>query len=1366
MQDKKSMRRAYNKFVANETIEDYSLRYTPKSFRKWSELLIANTAIGSISFLALEAIGASIAIHYGITTALLAILTASLIIFFTAIPISYYAARYNIDIDLITRSAGFGYIGSSITSLIYAAFSFIFFAIEASIMAQAFELYFGLPISWGYFVSSIIVIPIVFYGITFINKLQLWTQPIWIVMMFAPIIAVLYKEPEAIKTFLDFTGSISQSSEFDFYYFGFALSVSLSLIAQTGQQVDYLRFMPPLHKKNRFKWWSSMLLSGPGWIIIGFFKQIVGILLAALALLSGLSITEAKTPIEMYYVGYQYVFDNPEVALLVSTIFIFISQMKTNVTNAYSGSLAWSSFFSRLTYSHLGRAVWIVFNISIALVLMKMGIFDVLEKVLALYANLAAAWIGAIVSDLVINKPFGLSPKVVEFKRAHLYAINPVGVGSMGIASLVSIFSFMGLFGYAAQSYSTVIALILSFTLAPVIAIITKGKYYIARENELLDGSKTHHLCEACGNSYEVEDMSFCPLHNIKICSLCCSLDSLCDDVCKLKTKDELPKGFEYFIKHILYKYISPKAFLRIVKFFGISSFFFFVIMVIVWTVYSGHVDEISFTNIEYFENTLIEVVILIGIFMTIVSWWILLLKENRKMAENELAWQNKVLEEKSNLLIKNNKESDKLIAMMDMMQNITELGIFEWDMINDNFFWNEQNHKIFETDAMIFKPSMDQFINFLPGREFKQISDALDEAIKTRETVVLEHYIYTALKTKKYVLETFKVVEYNENEVPLRMIGSVIDISKRKELEDNLFQAKLKAEDATKAKSEFLANMSHEIRTPMNGIIGMSYLALQTDLNEKQQNYIKKIDSSAKLLLGIINDILDFSKIEAGKLEINKIEFNLLQVIESVTNIIEYKANEKNIAIHVNYGLDIGRIFYGDSLRISQILTNLLGNAIKFTNCGAIYISVSKLSANKFRFEVKDTGIGLTQGELRKLFKSFSQADGSTTRKYGGTGLGLSISKQLVELMGGKIWVESEIEVGSSFIYEIPLEELSDDKEESNIQIKESALENEMKSLYGSSVLLVEDNLINQEIILGLLQNSGIMIETANNGLDAVNKFKQNEYELIIMDIQMPIMDGFGATKLIREIDKDIPIIALTADVMKEDLEKTEKAGMNEHLNKPVDVNKLYQTLLKYISKKVSIEALQITKDEDDIEIPELRTIDISLGLKHMAGNKKLYLKVLNNFLLNCKNLNLEVLNEEEFARAIHTLKGLSANIGAVPLEGIVAKLDKTGDKELLFEFYKELNLVVAELEEKLTVSTVDVQEKEKISKANRDQLFCKLKSTVNKKRPKECEPIIQAMQKYSFSDEDTKLFNEISSLVKHYKFGAAIKILGDLEC
>ncbi|MGC9506187.1 purine-cytosine permease family protein [Baaleninema sp.] len=423
-------RREYNTWVANETLEDYSLRYAPKSFRKWPELLVANTALGGISFLALEAIGGSLAINYGFTNSFWAITVVGLIILLAGIPITYYAAKYNIDMDLLTRGAGFGYIGSTITSVIYASFTFIFFALEAAIMAQALELYFYLPLAWGYLLCSLIIIPMVFYGVTFINRLQLWTQPLWLVLMVSPYLFVLHKEPEAFSNWLNFAGNSPSGTAFDPLLFGAAATVSFSLIAQLGEQVDYLRFLPDREKHNRVRWWVAVMSAGPGWIVLGWAKQIGGAFLASLAIYHGVAFAKAKEPIQMYLAGFSDMFSDPAVVLAVGTLFVIVSQIKINVTNAYAGSLAWSNFFSRLTHNHPGRVVWLVFNVAISLLLMELGVFETLEAVLGLYSNVAIAWVGALVADLVVNKPLGWSPSYIEFKRAHLYNINPVGFGA------------------------------------------------------------------------------------------------------------------------------------------------------------------------------------------------------------------------------------------------------------------------------------------------------------------------------------------------------------------------------------------------------------------------------------------------------------------------------------------------------------------------------------------------------------------------------------------------------------------------------------------------------------------------------------------------------------------------------------------------------------------------------------------------------------------------------------------------------------------------------------------------------------------------------------------------------------------------
>ncbi len=645
-------RRDYNSWVATETLEDYALRFAPKSFRKWSEWLVANTAIGGISFLALEAIGGSLAINYGFANSFWAIIVVSIIIFLAGFPITYYASKYNIDMDLLTRGAGFGYIGSTITSLIYASFTFIFFALEAAIMAQALELYFHLPLAWGYILCSLIVIPLVFFGVTLINQLQLWTQPLWLILMVLPYIAVIHKQPEAIANWLQFTGRSPSGSSFDPLLFGTAATVSFSLIAQLGEQVDYLRFLPDKEETNRRRWWLAVILAGPGWIILGAAKQLGGAFLATLAVSYGVILDKANEPTQMYLAGFTSVFSNPETALTVTILFVIISQIKINVTNAYAGSLAWSNFFSRLTHSHPGRVVWLVFNVAIALLLMELGVFSTLEAVLGLYSNVAIAWVGALVADLVINKPLGMSPSYIEFKRAYLYNINPVGFGSMLIASVVSILAFVGLFGEFAQAFAPFIALGLAFVLAPIIAFITKGKYYIARPNIYLHNLNSHASlsCCICDQSYELQDMAYCPIYDGSICSLCCSLDARCHDSCKT-SKQQQTQIFKTAAKllttTIFQDKISPQLGERLIKFittFGILAGGVWILFTWVYYQRTGAIANLEFA--AQFSSSLMEIYAILLIVIAMGSWWLVLTQESRQLAEEELDKQNLQLQQ------------------------------------------------------------------------------------------------------------------------------------------------------------------------------------------------------------------------------------------------------------------------------------------------------------------------------------------------------------------------------------------------------------------------------------------------------------------------------------------------------------------------------------------------------------------------------------------------------------------------------------------------------------------------------------------------------------------------------------------------
>ncbi|PZU54743.1 MAG: hybrid sensor histidine kinase/response regulator [Thauera sp.] len=638
------IRRDYNTWVANETLEDYALRYTPRSFRKWSEWRVANTAFGAVSFLALEAIGGAIALNYGFTNALYAILLVGLITFLTGLPISYCAAKYGVDMDLLTRGAGFGYLGSTITSLVYASFTFIFFAIEAAIMALAFEMYFGLPLAWSYLLCSVVVIPLVIHGVTLISRIQLWTQPLWIVLLVLPYLAVWWQAPHLFSEFTSLSGRSAGSSEFDWIMFGAASTVAISLVVQIGEQVDYLRFLPEKTRENGVRWWASVLIAGPGWVVPGMVKMLGGAFLAFLALQAMVPVDRAVEPTQMYLAGFAYVFDSPAVVLAVTALFVIVSQLKINVTNAYAGSLAWSNFFARLTHSHPGRVVWLVFNVVIALLLMLLGVFEALEHVLGLYANLAIAWVGALVADLVVNKPLGLSPSHIEFKRAHLYEINPVGLGSMLIATLVSVLAYTGWMGDMAQAFSPFISLATAFVTAPLIALATRGRYYLARRSATQWRPGQTVTCHVCENSFESEDMAYCPAYGQPICSLCCTLESRCHDRCKTDASAadqlhaflnailpmQLARRVNFRVGHFLVVFLSLTVLLAVI--FGVV----FYQEAIVSGLYPAARDSLQLTLSKTFA--------LLVLLCAVCAWWIVLGSESRRLAQDESNRQNQLL--------------------------------------------------------------------------------------------------------------------------------------------------------------------------------------------------------------------------------------------------------------------------------------------------------------------------------------------------------------------------------------------------------------------------------------------------------------------------------------------------------------------------------------------------------------------------------------------------------------------------------------------------------------------------------------------------------------------------------------------------
>ncbi|WFS62758.1 transporter substrate-binding domain-containing protein [Pseudodesulfovibrio thermohalotolerans] len=768
----------------------------------------------------------------------------------------------------------------------------------------------------------------------------------------------------------------------------------------------------------------------------------------------------------------------------------------------------------------------------------------------------------------------------------------------------------------------------------------------------------------------------------------------------------------------------------------------------------------------------------------------------------------------------------------------------------------------------------------------------------------------------------TTKVPLQDETGEVDKLVVLATDITGRRRMERELVEAKNLAEEATRAKSDFLANMSHEIRTPMNAILGMSHLAMQTELSPKQVDYLGKIDSSAKALLRIINDILDFSKIEAGRLEVEKTGFHLEEVLDSLVNLVGVPAQEKGLELLVSVAPGVHENLVGDPLRLGQILTNLAGNAVKFTESGEIHISVEEVESSDddvlLSFEVRDTGMGMTGPQMEKLFTAFTQADVSTTRKFGGTGLGLTISKQLVAMMGGEIGVTSEKGVGSTFRFTVrfglldkPLRRFKvrdslkgmkilvvDDnltsreilsgilrsfdfkvdtvsgaaealdrleaaeppyrlvlmdwrmpgmdgieasrriKENRHLKdtptiimitaygreevmqqadnlglegillkpVSQSVLFNTIMEVFGESfqvesrakrgggmlaearekaggarVLLAEDNSVNRQVATEILEQAGLFVSVAENGGKAVELAGREDFDIILMDIQMPEMDGFEATRIIRESARNsgTPILAMTAHAMSGDEEKSLRAGMDGHLTKPIDVDKLYGALIRWVRGKGGPEQAlpEAGSDESGAGLPEsLPGFDLDAGLARVGGNEKLYRKLLlelrNDYVGTPGELRQALANRDfpEASHLAHALKGVAGNLGAERLQetaraveaAATAGTDFTAELDAFDEVFGEAVRALAAIPD-----AGDEADKGALP-ASFEMLIEALeemRQALRTRKPKLCREALERMKALQWPESLRKEFSRVGMLVGKYDFKAALSLVESMD-
>jgi len=1111
------VRRDYNSWVGSETMEDYALRFTARSFRKWSPWRVANTAFGAASFLVLEAVGATLLVQYGFANAFWAILCTGLIIFAAGLPISIYAARYGVDMDLLTRGAGFGYIGSTITSLIYASFTFIFFALEAAVMAYALDLAFDIPPAWGYLICALVVIPLVTHGVTMISRLQVWTQPLWLLMLVLPFVYVFQAYPGVLGELSGYGGP-NDTPAFSLLGFGAALTVGIALITQMGEQADYLRFMPePATPRDKRRWWAGVLVGGPGWVVLGVVKMLAGTLLAYIALSHMVPAERAVDPNQMYVNAWNLVFPHYGWAVAATALFVVISQLKINVTNAYAGSLAWSNFFARLTHSHPGRVVWVVFNTLIALMLMELDVFQALGHVLGLYSNLAISWMMAVVADLVINKPMGWSPRGIEFKRAFLYDVNPVGVGAMGIASVLSVAAHMGAFGELAQAFSAVIAMVTAFVVSPLIAWATGGRYYLARHDgagpppPAVPGRRIFRLvpvaskeaaaqpaalkhyglqrCCICERDYEHDDMAHCPAYQGPICSLCCSLDARCGDLCKPDAR--LAAQWTALLRKLMPRALWPSIDSGLGHYLMVMLMVVPVLGLLFGALYAHELRLLGEAGVAVqpalrlgFIKAFAALLLISGI----VAWWLVLTHKSRQVAQEESNRQTQALHEQTQALQR-----------------------------------EAESHR--RTDAA-------------------------------------------------------------------------------------LQQAKRAADAANQAKSRYITTISHELRTPLNSILGYAQLLDEDEhMPEHRKRAVSVIRRGGDHLLSLIEGTLDIARIEGGKFSLSPQPMRFRECVHELARLFELQAAGKGIAFEPQIADSLPDVVRADEKRLRQILINVLGNAVKFTARGRVIFRVS-WARELARFEIEDTGPGMSEAELERVFEPFIRGSAAGMSASGGTGLGLTIAKMLTDLMGGEMRVHSEPGVGSRFTIRLFLPEM-------RAELTRPAEAPRRRTGYVGArrkVLVVDNEEVDRGFLASVLEPLGLEVAQAASGEDALARVAGLAPDAILMDLAMPGIDGWETLRRLRAQGLSAaPAAIVSANAFDKGLDNDVGIAPEDFMVKPVRIGELLDWLgrrlqLQWIDATAasSVPRVMVAADSGQVPLPpraELEALDKLVSLGYVRG-------------------------------------------------------------------------------------------------------------------------------------------------------------------